>query len=749
MSESPPRRPPVLERLGRFTVRRRRWVLAVAALVTVLTGILGAGALNALSLSRIDAPGSESDRARGVLAEQFQTGPPNLVLLVTAQQGTVDDPRIRAAGEELTRALAAEPGVGEAGSYWTRAESPALRSTDSRQALVLARVPGEVNEARERVGELATEYAGESGPLRVRAGGQDEVFREIGAQSRQDFLRAEIIILPAVLLLLMLFYRRFALALVTLGIGIFSIVGTLAALRGVAAFTSVSTFAANIALVMGLALGVDYCLFLIARFREELARGSSVEDAVVVAVTTAGRTVLFSGLTVATSLLALLLFPLSFLRSFGYGGAFVVVTAVLGALVVLPAALASLGHRAARRPGSVRHGSGGGWFRLATAVMRRPVVSGGLMLLVVLVLSAPVVGLSFGMPDARILPADSASRGTAEQIRSNFAQEESDALYLVASNSGADTAAVAGYAEALSRVDGIGQVDSAAGTFVEGELAGSRQDRTRFDAGGGTYLTAIPSQQALAGDPEELIERVRAVAPPFEVLIGGNPAETSDWRGELTSRLPLVLGLVLVLTFVILFLMTGSVLLPLKATVLNLLSMSVMFGVLVWIFQDGNLSGLLGFSATGTLEASMPILMFCIVYGLSMDYEVFIVSRIREEYLRTGDNRKAVPLGLQRSAPLVTTAAVILALSFAVYATGGVVYLKMIGVGMAVAVLVDALLIRGVLLPAFMRVAGDANWWAPPALRRVHERFGIADGEQPGTEEEVRTRREPSRAPAN
>jgi putative drug exporter of the RND superfamily len=710
---------PVLARLGRFTYRRRRPVLVVAVLLTVLVGVFGAGALSALSLSRIDAPGSESDLARAVLADQFETGPPNLVLLVTAKDGTVDD--ISADGERLTRELAEEPGVAEVGSYWSRGGSPALRSEDGAAGLILARVPGEVNAARARVGELAEEFTRDTGAVRVEAGGQDVVFREIGAQARTDFLRAELIVIPLVLVLLLLFYRRVALALVTLGVGVFSILGTLALLRLVASFTPVSTFAANIALVMGLALGVDYCLFIIARFREELGRGSTVAQAVSGAVRTAGRTVLFSGITVAASLLALLLFPLPFLRSFGYAGAFVVLTAVTGALVILPAALAVLGPRALprrqREPGDT-------WFRLAHAVMRRPVVTGGLMLAVIVVVASPVLGLRFGMPDARILPADTQSRAVADEIRANFGQEESDAIYLVAPDAG--NADVATYATQLSEVDGVAQVDSAAGSYVGGERIGAG-DAEQFARDTGTYLAAIPTQAALEGDPADLVADVRAVPAPFDVLVGGTPAEMTDWRTSMTDRLPLVLTLILVLTFVVLFLMTGSLLLPLKATVLNLLSMGVMFGVLVWVFQDGNLAGLLGFTATGTLESSIPILMFCIVYGLSMDYEVFIVSRIREEYLSTQDSRAAVALGLQRSGPLVTVAAVILAASFAVYATGGVVYLKMIGVGMAVAVLVDAILIRGVLLPAFIRLAGNANWWAPAWLRWAHRRFGITE----------------------
>jgi len=259
---------------------------------------------------------------------------------------------------------------------------------------------------------------------------------------------------------------------------------------------------------------------------------------------------------------------------------------------------------------------------------------------------------------------------------------------------------------------------SAAGVFVDGRQV-IPPGENRFARDGGTYLTATPTQSMLEGNLGDLMDRVRAVQAPYEVMIGGSPAEMLDWRASLTERIPLVLGLILLLSFGVLYLATGSVLLPLKATVLNLLSLGVMFGVMVWVFQQGQLSGLLGFTPTGVLEASMPLLMFCIVYGLSMDYEVFIVSRIREEYLRTGDSSLAVATGLQRTAPLVTTAATVLALSFAVYATGGVVYLKMIGVGMAVAVLVDATLIRGVLLPAFMKLAGRANWWTPTV------RFGL------------------------
>ncbi|PSL53506.1 RND superfamily putative drug exporter [Saccharothrix carnea] len=680
--------------LGRFAVRRRRLVLVVAAIVAAAAAVVGSGTLSALSLSRFEAPGTESLRAAEVLAEEFDTGNPNLTLLVTARGGDVDDPRTAERGRALAAELA--PLVRQVESYWDR-RSPALRSEDGGQALILAWVPGTATEARGVIAGLSERFTRADDVVEVGVGGQDEVFRQVGAQAARDFLRAEMIVVPVVLLLLVLLYRRVSLALTTIGIGLFAMVGTLAALRGLTAFTEVSTFAANITLVMGLALGVDYCLFVIARYREELAGGATVPRAVERAVATAGRTVLFSGLTVAASLAMLLLFPFPFLRSFAYAGVLVVGLSVLGALTVLPAALACLKpHPAAER-------TTGFWARTANAVMNRPLLVGGAVLALLLLLAAPVLGLRFGLPDDRILPPDASSRVVQDQIRAGFGQEQTDAIRVIAQDVPGDD----DYAARLADVPGIVQVDVTTNEH-------------------GTTWSAIPSQEALSGDVPALVERVRALDPDY--LVGGYPAELADFRDALTDRVPLVFGLILAVTFVLLFLMTGSVLLPVKATALNLLSLAVMFGVVVWGFQNGNLAHVLGFTPTGTVEPSIPILMFCIAYGLSMDYEVFMVSRIAEEYARTGDERSAVTTGIQRSAPLITAAAAILALSFAAYTTGSVMYLQMLGAGMAVAILVDATFVRAVLVPALMRLAGRANWWAPGWLRRAHTRFGLAEG---------------------
>ncbi len=717
--------------LGRLVVRRPAWVVAAAVLVAVLAGVIGAGTLNVLSLNRFEAPGSESMRARDALAREFHTGTPNVALLLTAKQGTVDSPEAVAAGQQLTRELAAYPGVGDAWSYWARGGSATLRSGDARQAMVLAWVPGDANEVRRDVlPELAPRFGRETAAVRVEVGGADEVFRNVMEQARRDFVRAELIVLPVVALLLLWVFRRISAALITLGIGLFAVVGSLAILRGVVAFTDVSTFASNIALMMGIGLGVDYGLFVIFRFREELRAGYEVPDAVTRTVRSAGRTVLFSGVTVAASLSVLLAFPFPFLRSFGYAGIAVVLAAVVGATVMLPAALALLGRRVERRrverrrPRSVGIEAQTFWYAMARRVMRRPLLLGGAALAVLLLLGSPFLGVRFGLPDDRVLPTSAPVRQMYDQIRVGFAQEEADAIQVVAPE--ADAAAAGPYAARLSRLDGVVRVDSAAGSFVDGAPVPVPAG-TRFAGGAGTWLSVIASTDRLEADPVGFVREVRAVPAPFPVAVGGYPAELTDYRDGVTDRLPLIAGLIVVVTFAVLFLMTGSVFAPLKASALNGLSLSVMFGALVFVFQNGNLSGLLGFTPTGSIEPSVPILMFCIAYGLSMDYEVFLLSRIREEYLRTGDALGSVPTGIARSAPLVTAAAAILAVSFAAYATGQVVFLKQLGIGMALAVIVDATLIRGVLMPAFMRLAGPVNWWAPAPLRRLHRRIGLSE----------------------
>ncbi|WP_344578221.1 MMPL family transporter, partial [Nonomuraea roseoviolacea] len=492
---------PPLRRLGRLLARRRRAVLALALALFVAAAALAAGAVPRLSLARFDAPGSESDRAQAELAARFGTGSPDLVFLVTPRTGTVDDAAVAEAGRRLTARVAAAEGVAEAASYWTRGGSATLRSEDRRHALIVARVPGDAGHVRQVVlPRLVPDITRGDALLQVRAGGGEEVFRQTVPLARQDFVRAEMVVFPLVFVLLWLYQRRVAAALVPILAGVYAMVVGLALLRGVLAFAEISTFALNLTLAMGLGLGVDYCLFMIARFREETRRGLDRVEAVAAAVEHAGRTVLFSGLTVAASLAVLFALPFGFLRSFAYAGIAVVLGGTVAAVLVLPAVLASAGGALLPRRAAPER-EGGFWHGLATRVMRRPLVFGGLAAGLLLLLASPFLGLRFGVADDRILPVSAPARQTQEVIRQGFPAEETDAIQVVSraaagpadgsaavqGGGGADaSAAVRGgggpvdaYAVALSRLPGVAQVDSAAGSYAAGRRVGAG-DPARF-----------------------------------------------------------------------------------------------------------------------------------------------------------------------------------------------------------------------------------------------------------------------------
>lgn len=731
---------PLLRKVGRLIVKARWLFIILGVAAFVAASVIAAGTVGKLSLSRWEVPGSESYRAGQVLERQFGTGSPNLALLVTAKQGTIDSEEMRKAGLSLTEELQAESAVREASSYWSRGGTRTLRSENGRQALILANLQGTVTEARTALADLSPRFTRENDLFRIEVGGQDEIFRQAADLARQDFVRAEMIILPGVFLLLLAVFRRFRATALTIGTGLFSMVGTLAGLAAIVPFTEVSTFALNLTLVMGLGLGIDYSLFMISRFREELALGKSAFESTIRTVETAGRTVIFSGVTVAASCAVLFVFPFPFLQSFAYTGVLVVLSGIIGSVILLPAFFAVLGRRFARRtPAEAAPSSAGAssyrtgwWYGTAKRIMKKPALFASAAILLLLLLASPVLELRFGLPDHRVLPPETTSRMVEDQKMAGFLAEESDSIQVVASavkDPWAVLDDIARYAAALSGIKGIIQVDSLAGSYSDGQLIRpSDESHARFaGANGGTFLSVIPYGASINADAPGVVGEVRGTEAPFEVMVGGYPADLTDFRGKLLEKIPVALVLVLAVTFIILFLMSGSILLPIKATLLNFLSLTIMFGALVWVFQEGNLSGLLNFTPAGSIEPSIPILMFCIAYGLSMDYEVFILSRIKEEYDRTGDLTESVAAGIQKSGSLVTTAAAILAFTFATYSTGDVVFLKMLGVGMTLAVLVDATLIRSVLVPAFMKLAGRANWWAPPALRRFHDRFGISE----------------------
>jgi RND superfamily putative drug exporter len=448
--------------------------------------------------------------------------------------------------------------------------------------------------------------------------------------------------------------------------------------------------------------------------------------------------VAFSALTVAISLAALLVFPLAFLRSFAYAGIGVSLLAGAVAVVCLPALLAILGRRVNalrlwRR--EAKPVGTGVWHRIATLVMRRPVPVAAAVIVVLLALGVPFLRIQFGLPDDRVLPADVSSRQVQDDIRTRFDSDEARQLQVVAGDlpdPAARAADVDAYAARLSRLPGAASVETITGTYVDGHnVAGPGPLSPRFQADRAVWLAVVPSVEAYSEEGEQLAKDVRDAPAPFSVLVTGPSAELVDSKESLFARLPIALGWVALATFVLLFLMFGSVLVPIKALVLNVLSLSATFGALVWIFQDGHLSGVLDFTSTGTLPASIPLLLFCIAFGLSMDYEVFLLSRIKEEHDRTGDNTSSVAIGLERTGRIVTAAAVLISVVFLAFATSRVSFIKIFGIGLSIAVLMDAFVIRATLVPAFMRIAGEANWWAPRWMRRIHDRIGISEEPEP------------------
>ena len=726
----------MLERLGHFLVRRRWWVVLLAIPVVLVAGAFGGNVADHLKTGGFDSPDVESQRAAELLREEFKQAPPNFLLLVTAKHGTVDQDPVRAAGVRLTNELSAEKDVDDILSYWSLGRGSPLASRDHTKALILAELQGQDDEA---LGDLARKitpkYTTDDVDITVRVGGFEAVFNEVGDTIDHDLSRAESIAVPITLVLLIVVFGSVVAAGMPLVIGVVAVLGTFLILRILSEITNVSVFALSMVTALGLGLAIDYSLFIVSRFREELRKGADIETAVVTTVRTAGRTVLISGSTVAVSLAALLVFPLYFFKSFGYAGIGVVVTAVVGATIFLPAVLAVLGRRIdkwalwQRHPKDIGEGF---WHRLAVLVMRRPVPIGLGVVVVLLALGQPFLHVNLGLPDERVLPPSAKTRQVHDTIRSEFPSEEVRSLRVVASNLGNPVqrmADVTGFAVGLSRFDGVKYVDSLAGRFAHGRQIGPPEpfSAVRFATSDSTWFQVVPSVDPGSKPAEKLVKDIRAAHGPFKAIVGGGSAELVDSKHALFSRLPIAIGIIAIATFLMLFLMFGSLLVPAKALVLNFLSLTATFGAMVWIFQDGHLSGVLDFTPTGTLDIASPILMFCIAFGLSMDFEVFLLSRIKEEYDRTGDNVQSVAVGLELTGRIVTAAAVLISVTFLAFGTSSVRFIKLFGLGMALAVLMDAFVIRGTLVPAFMRLAGRANWWLPKFLEPLHDKVRIRE----------------------
>ncbi|MFF8828817.1 MMPL family transporter [Streptomyces sp. NPDC015131] len=726
--------------VARRLVRRRTAVFLIIAAVTLAAGLFGAGAADDLAGGGYTASGSESARADRILTDRFGAGSPHMVLVVSGDR-PVDDPGAAEAGRGFTERVGALDGVGYATSYWT-SRDPALRSEDGRSALVLVRLSGDESGATHRAGELAAGLTGEQGPFTVTATGRAVVEDALEKQSAKDLTKAELIGAPLTLVILLVAFGSLVAALLPLLVGVVSVVCTLAVLRALAAFTDVSLFAMNVTTALGFGLAVDYSLFVVTRYREELERGRDVLEAVTESLRTAGRTVLFSALTVVLSLAALTVFPMMFLRSLAYAGIAVVSLAALTSLVILPPVLAVIGRRIDRldvfgRWRRTRSPAGtearrGVWHALATGVMRRPVAAGGAVAVLLIALALPFGHARFGLTDDRILPRGSSAQAAAETVRTGFAGAGTAPVTVVLPDLPAQgrEARLAGYMADLSRIEGTVRVDGPLGSWADGrQVAPAGPAAARMADSGGAWLGVVSGARPNSEAGERHTGLVRSVPAPAGVLVGGEAAVLTDTKEALGDSIPYAAAIIALSMLVLLFLFTGSLVVPVQALVLNTLSLTASFGAMVYVFQDGRLKWLVGdFVTTGQLEVTVPVLMFCVAFGLSMDYTVFLLSRIREEYLATGDNTRAVAFGIDRTGRLITAAALVVATVLGALATSGLSLLKLLGAGLALAVLVDATLVRGILVPAVMKLCGRANWWAPPPLRRLHARAGLRDG---------------------
>ena len=741
----------MLHRIARLAIESPRRVVVVAALLAILIGVFGIPVADKLSPSGFQDPTSESSRAARLLTDKFDQGDVPLVIVVSAPDG-YDSPKAREVAQSVIGSLKDSGHVAAVDSAWTAPPpaAAALVSTDKKSGLILTGIVGAEADQQRYTKELTDAVSGERDGVTVRAGGTAMVNLQVTEQSKRDLLLLESIVVPlSFLVLIWVFGGVFAAAL-PIAAGITSILGSLAVLRTVSSFTQVSVFALNLTTAMGLALAIDYTLLMISRYRDEITGGATRERAVTTMMTTAARTVLFSAVTVALSMSVMALFPMNFLRSFAYAGVATVALTALASVIVAPAAIMVLGdhldslnvRRGFRRllgrpePGPVAI-TEQFWYRSSKFVMRHALPIGLAVIALLVFLGAPFLSVRPGFPDDRVLPKSASAHQVGDMLRSDFALDsDSEVPVVIVDSTALEPAELDRYAADLSRVHDVNSVSAPSGSFVGGRRVGPPL-AAPGEASGTTLLTVASSVPLFSTRSEDQLTALHAVDSPGgrTVEFTGLAQTNRDSVHAITSRLPLVLGLIAVIMLVLLFLLTGSVVLPVKALVLNMLSLSAAFGAMVWIFQDGHL-GALGTTSTGTLVANMPVLLFCVAFGLSMDYEVFLVSRIREFWLESpqtaADNDESVALGLARTGRVITAAALIMAITFSALVAAKVAIMRLFGVGLTLAVLMDATLVRLVLVPAFMHVAGKWNWWAPKPLRALHRRFGISESGEPG-----------------
>lgn len=694
----------MFEKLGSLIVKRRRLIFSLFMVAIFSAGAIGSSVFGKLDSGGYNDPKSDSAKAFEYLTDVFKVKDPAVVLVVETSNG-VNDPAVVATATKLETSLKNESGVGSTLSYWSAGGAPTLKSSDSNSAfLFIYSEDVEWDNVQSLGKRIQEKYEGKFENLNIYASGTGVFAHAINTKIADDLKLSEAISIPLTFILLVFVFGGLVASSMPLLVGVSAILGSLFVIYLLTLFTGVSVFALNLITGLGLGLGIDYSLLVVNRFREELHSGKSVDEAVKRTVETAGKTVFYSGLTVVITLAALMLFPLMFLKSFGYAGVTVVIMAVLGALVALPALLAILGKRidkAVVRKGALKPKEDGRWAQTARFVMRKPVSVVVLSLVLLTVLAAPIKNIVFSQVDSRVLPASNPAAYAAQLITERFPGQEGNPIEIIIPGGASNIEQINNYTQEIAKVFGVVRVG-------EPQILGND-----------VRVIAVHDMGPRTPAAEALIKEIRLIPSPDQTLIGGVAADYADTQIGIAKTMPWALTWIAIGVLILLFVFTGSLILPIKAVILNILSLAATLGVITWIFVDGNLKWLVGdFTTTGSVDTGSIILVAVVAFGLSMDYELFLLSRIKEEHDAGRSNVESVATGLQRSARIITAAAGLLAIVFASFVLSGVTSIKMLGFGVAFAIILDATLVRALLVPALMRLFGERNWWAPKSLKR-------------------------------
>ena len=694
----------MFEKLGWIIVTRKKIILPLFLIAILASGAVGSSVFGKLDSGGYSDPNSDSAKVFEYLTDDFKVKDPAVVLVVETKDGLIS-PSSSAAATKLEGQLKLEPGVDSTLSFWSSGGAPSLKSSDGKSGFLFIYSKSiEWDDIQDLGKRIQEKYEGNYENLRVYASGTGVFAHAINTKIADDLKLSEAISIPLTFILLVFVFGSLVASAMPLLVGVSAILGSLLVMYLLTLFTGVSVFALNLITGLGLGLGIDYSLLMVNRFREELHAGKSVDDAVRKTVSTAGKTVFYSGLTIVITLASLMLFPLMFLKSFGYAGVTVVIMAVLGSLVALPALLAILGKRinkAVVRKGAITPKEDGRWAQTARFVMKRPSAVVVLSLLLLTIFAAPIKDIVFTQVDSRVLPASNPAAAASKLISERFPGQEGNPIEIVVPDGAQRLSEINSFTAEIAKVDGVVRIG-------QSQVFGND-----------VRVTAIHSMGPRTPDAERLIKEIRNLPAPNGTLIGGVAADYADTQGGIARTIPWTLLWIVIGVLVLLFVFTGSIILPIKAVILNILSLAATLGAITWIFVDGNLKWLVGdFTVTNAVDTGSIILVAVVAFGLSMDYELFLLSRIKEEHDAGKSNIESVAIGLQRSARIITAAAGLLAIVFASFVLSGVTSIKMLGFGVAFAIILDATLVRALLVPALMRLFGERNWWAPKSMKK-------------------------------